>query len=219
MRFRILRDTATVLAFAAITATSTLAVVMPRTTHADDFDELGVFRMHGADIDGVRIEAGIARDPKSSTGWSLVVDATNDGDDPRTCQLQTALERSWITPMARVGSEVTTLLTRAEKIEVAAHGKAHLRREVPAWIVQQLVTAEKMAKARNAEMKRASTDPMAWNSAIMRAPYPDFRVAVLRPDEKPLRVRMEGGMAMPPPRIAPPKPQVPGALPVADNGF
>jgi hypothetical protein len=218
-----IRKMSIVLGFAAVTAAFGLTLGAPRTTHADDFDELAYARVGGALIDGVRVSATIARDAKSKTGWSLVVDAENDDDAPKTCVLQTAIERTWTTPMARVASEVATLMTRQEKLEVPAHGKATLRRDVPAWVVEQLATAEKLQKARSAAMKRATKDANAWSSPILLAAYPDFRVAVLEPDARPPRFRREGMMMeMPAPPPMPPKPPSDRdrAMPVADTiGF
>jgi hypothetical protein len=220
MRHSILRQVTVVLALASVTAAFGLAFATPRTTHADDFDELGVARIGGNVLDGVRLSATIARDAKSKTGWSLVVDAENDGDAVKTCALQTAIERSWVTPMARVASEVATLVTRAEKLEVPAHGKAQLRRDVPAWVVEQLATAEKIQRARAAETKRGEKDPTAYYSKVMIAPYPEFRVAVLEPDAKPPRFRREGGMMEAMPRPLPLPAKADPAMPVADaKGF
>ncbi len=206
------RTVVTVVGFATVTATATLALVVPRTTFADDVDD-SMGTVAATRFDHVLVRTGVQRDATASTGWSLVIDAENEGDAAQKVEFKTALERTFATPMARVQSEVTTLLTRVETLSVPAHGKVHLVRPVPKWIADQLVTAERMHKARDAETKRAEKDPTAYYSAIMRAPYPDFRVAAVEPNAPIARVRYEGGMmgmAMPPPPA--PKPAAP-ALP------
>ncbi len=204
---KVFRSFVTVVGFATVTATATLALVLPRTTWADDFDD-AMGTVAATRFEQVLVKTHVQRDATSSTGWSLVIDAQNEGDVAQSCAFKTALERTFSTPMARVQSEVTTLLTRVETMSVPAHGKVHLVRPVPKWIADQLVTAERIQKARDAETKRAEKDPTAYDSAIMRAPYPDFRVAVVEPNAPIARVRFEGGMmgAMPPPVAVPPAP-------------
>jgi hypothetical protein len=186
---------------AVVSAALSLAFLAPRTTFADGADDdLGT--ADGTRLDHVLVQTRVQRDATSSTGWALVIDAENDGDAPEKCEFKTVLERSFVTPMARVASEVSTLLTRVESLTVPAHKKLHVMREIPAWLVPQLVTAERLQKARDAESKRAEKDPGAYSSAIMRAPYPNFRVAVVEPNAVVLRTRREGGMMMEAPRPA-----------------
>lgn len=209
---KVFRSIATVVGFATVTATATLALVLPRTTLADDVDD-AMGTVAATRFEHVLVKTRVQRDATSSSGWSLLIDAQNEGDVAQSCEFKTALERTFSTPMARTQSEVTTLLTRVETLSVPAHGKVHLVRPVPKWIADQLVTAERMQKARDAETKRAENDPTAYYSAIMRAPYPDFRVAVVEPNAPIARVRFEGGMmeVMPPRPVA--TPPAPSAAP------
>lgn len=205
--------------FAVVTATAVLALAMPRTTYADDGDDAALGTADGTRVDHVVVTTHIRRDAGSRAGWSLVIEAENAGNLSETCRFKTAVERWFVTPMARTASDVTTLITRVESLTVPAHQKVRLVREVPAWIAEQLVTAERMEKARAAETKRAENDPAAYASAIMRAPYPDFHVSVLAPDAKVERKRQEGGMMMmmaPPPPIPTPSG---GAVPELDSVF
>lgn len=198
------RAVVTVLAFAAGTASATLAVVSPRTTFADDEESLRFSNQ--TQVGEVRVDALLKRDATLKSGWALVVEAENPTGEAQTCELKTVLERSFITPMARTPSEVTALLQRVESMSVPPRGKARVVREVPAWIAQQLATCEKMAKARAAELKRGEKDPSAYMSAVMTSPYPEFRVAIVEPNAKVARVRHEGGMMptapLPPARVA-----------------
>jgi len=64
-----MRQPFTILGFAAVTATATLAVCWPCRTYADPPETF----FQSGDVDDITFSGEVARDPALKTGWALKV--------------------------------------------------------------------------------------------------------------------------------------------------
>jgi hypothetical protein len=198
-----LRTLVTVTGFAAVTAAATLAVCAPRTTFADgdDADRMGEYTDDGTKFDDIVVKGEIQKDVHSRSGWSVLVTAKNTADHPETLSLETDLDRSFVTPAARVGAEQAMLYSQTQPITVAANATVTFSRPVPAWVVPQLETGRRSDLARAAAQKKVDDGAEFQTYAqVLYAPYPTFGLQFFRGGAKPMGVApgqpMVGGDAM-----------------------
>jgi hypothetical protein len=198
-RHRALLPLATATAAAALLS---LVVLVPRTSIAFDASaNLGT--MDGTRCDDVAVTTHIER---RDGRWVVAIQGDNSGPLPQTCVFQAAMERWWNSADIRTPSEVTTLYTQPESITVPPHAQATVVRDVPAWLGQQLDTADRIQKAREAaDAARCEQQDAPGAIAVLSVPWPDFQVAVREPHAETPRVRLAGGMmpASPPPPAPP----------------
>lgn len=179
---RAMKHLVTVLGFASVAGTATLAMGLPRTTLADPADNLyGQQVAEGTKFGTVVVNGELVKDAHAKTGWLMVITAENKGDAPQSYELETDLTRQFVNPMGRVGDLATELLKADENITVAAHAKQVITREVPAWIAAQLESTAKVDRARR--KARAEVDARGWDAAppltrtVAMAPFNVFAVA------------------------------------------
>jgi hypothetical protein len=145
----------TTLAAAAVAACAvTLALGWPTPTHADGASPFVQYMVDGTKIADVVAKGTVARDPKSKTGWSITVKATNEADHAEEVPIETDLMRRTMSPMARAAPVPQTVWSQKETVTVPAHGTVALRYDVPAAFVPQLAAAEKVAHAAQPDLTR-----------------------------------------------------------------
>jgi hypothetical protein len=128
-----LRAIATVIGFAAVTATSGLALLTPHVTHADGEDRKGSF-VSGS----VYAYASFEKDDTAKGGWKIVIAAENPGDGPATKDFDIAIEYAVSNPNSRVGAPGQAVWHHNEKITVAAREKKSITVDCPANVSKQL---------------------------------------------------------------------------------
>lgn len=141
------RTLATVLGFAALSAASTLAFLAPTTTFADPPVAAVVYTAEGAKIGQVVLRGRVSRDPSAKTGWVVLVSAENQGDKPAVVPVETDLDRTVSSPMARVAPMPQVVWKWKETMTLAAHQKMTRRYEVNAEIAATLTADAKTSKA------------------------------------------------------------------------
>jgi hypothetical protein len=189
------RPLTTLAAFAGVTAALTLAVLAPRTTFADgdEADRMGEWTAEGTKFDDLVVSGGILRDAHAKSGWMVTITVANGADHPETVLLETDVDRSFVTPMARVADEQAMLYHETKPVTVAAHASVSITRPVPAWVASQLETGDRIEKAR-ARAQKAVDDGADWTTqaAVLSAPYPHFALAFYRGGDKPVGVPSQG---------------------------
>jgi hypothetical protein len=179
-----MKTTLQALAFAAIAATTTLAVAWPRVTLADpDDDRMGEWTDDGTKFGDVLVKGELVHDTHARSGWRMVITAENKGDAPASAVLESDLTRQMVNPQARVSPEAAKLWKNSERITLAAHAKTTVTRDVPAWIAQQLDNTAKVDRAREKAQKEFDKAPEKAPPAVtatVLAPYNVFAVGFLK---------------------------------------
>jgi hypothetical protein len=154
----------TVLGFAAVTATSGLALLTPHVTHADGEERKGVYNS-GV----VTAYASFEKDDTAKNGWKIVIAADNPGNADATDDFDLAISYAVSNPNSRVGSPGTAVWRHKEKLTVAAHESTTKTLECPASIAKQLTAIDKAQTKRDALLasfqdKDKEVPQWVWNS-------------------------------------------------------
>lgn len=154
----------TVLGFAAVTATSGLALLTPHVTHADGEERKGIYNS-GV----VSASASFEKDDTAKNGWKIVIDAENPSATDATDDFDVSISFSVSNPNARVSSPTTAVWRHKEKLTVAAHGSTTKTLECPASIAKQLTAIERGQAKRDALLasyqdKDKEVPTWVWNS-------------------------------------------------------
>lgn len=148
----------TVFGSAALTIALGLGVAMPRTTHADDEDDrMGEYTGEGFRFGDVIVSSELQNDPKSKTGYVLVITAKNDTDNDAIQKVEFDVTRSMSSPMSRVSAPGVAVWKHVEQLKVAAHGTTTKTVAIPSAVAQQMISADRERLAR----EKAQAEAMA----------------------------------------------------------
>jgi len=173
-----MRPLVTILGFAAVTATATLAVCWPGRTYADPpmmFGEAG-------EIDDVTFQGEVARDPALKNGWAIKVTYENRGDEDETCEIDAQLNRGEVNPGSRSSPAGVAVWHHKEKVNVPAHESVVKTFDVPQWAAAQLTANEKATQMREKMVERESQKPNGGNFALQMRPYTIYSVGFQKVD-------------------------------------
>jgi hypothetical protein len=179
----ITRAISTVIGFAALTASTGLALLTPHVTHADGEDRKGNF-VSGS----VYAYAAFEKDDAAKGGWKIVISAENPGDAAATSTFDVAIDYSVSNPNARVGSPGQAVWHHNETINVAAHEKKVITVDCPASVARQLTALEKAQTKREALLQKwqdKGDDIPQWVWTTYNAPRANYWVeANAKPEPK-----------------------------------
>lgn len=179
-----LRATLTVLGFAAVTATSGLALLTPHVTHADGEDRKGAYT-------SVEIypSASFEKDDTAKNGWKIVLTASNQSDREVTEDVDVSVLFAVSNPNSRVGTPGQAVWRHKEKMTLAAHGDITKTLECPASIAKQLNAIEKLQAKREALLQQwqdKGSEVPQWVYSTYNAPRANYWVeAVGKPEPEP----------------------------------
>jgi hypothetical protein len=166
-----MRQVATVLGFAAVTAVTTLAVCWPKHTFADPPETF-----YGAgDVEDVSFNGTVERDTSVKSGWAIKVTFQNSGDSDENCALDTELLKGMVNPNSRGQEPGTAVWHHVEKVNVPAHESAERTIEVPAYMAAQLTANEKAMQLRE-KLSEKESQKSQPNFAVMYKPYTTYSV-------------------------------------------
>lgn len=181
-----LRAILTVLGFAAVTATSGLALLTPHVTHADGEDRKGAFLPNV-----VTAFATFEKDEAAKNGWKIVIAAENPSDTNGSDEFDIAIEYSMSNPNSRTGGPQTAIWHHKQKLVVAAHEKTTVTIDCPAGVAKQLTIGERLQEKREALMQKWNDkggDIPQWVYQTYNAPRANYwieatQTPVLAPKE------------------------------------
>lgn len=173
-----MRPLVTVLGFAAITATATLAVCWPGSTYAEPPSPM--FGDQG-EIDDLTFQGEVTHDPSLRNGWAIKVTYQNRGDEDQNCEIDALLMRDQVNPGSRSGPDGVAVWHHKEKVNVAAHESLVKTFDVPQWMAAQLTANEKAAQIREKMIERENAKPNG-NFALQMRPYVMYAVGFTKAD-------------------------------------
>jgi Spy/CpxP family protein refolding chaperone len=173
-----MRPLVTVLGFAAVTATATLAVCWPGSTYAEPPQMFG----DQGEIDDVTFEGEVTHDAALRNGWGIKVTYQNRGDEEANCEIDAQLMRDQISPGSRSGPDGVAVWHHKEKVTVAAHESVVKMFDVPQWMAAQLTANEKATKMREKMIEREQNKPNGGNFALQMKPYVMYAVGFQKAD-------------------------------------
>lgn len=169
-----IRAIVTVIGFAAVTATSGLALLAPHVTHADGEDRKGAFLPNL-----VTASASFEKDDTAKGGWKIVIAAENPTDTNGTDDFDIAIDFSMSNPNSRTGGPQTAVWRHKEKIVLAAHETKSITIDCPSGIAKQLAIGERLQEKREALMQKWNEkggDIPQWVYATYNAPRANYWV-------------------------------------------
>ncbi len=185
----------TVIGFAAVTATSGLALLTPHVTHADGENRKGNYFPNV-----ITASASFEKDDTAKGGWNIVLVAENPSDTNGTDDFDIAIEYSMSNPNSRTGGPTAAIWHHKEKLVVLARETTTIKIPCPAGVAKQLTIGERLQEKREALMQKWNEkggDIPQWVYVTYNAPRANYWVeAVQKPQLEPKGPAPKQGQAL-----------------------